>query len=68
MLLAGDLGGTKTRLGVFDRGQPRPRPVIVRTFNTLHYRDLIAMIVELTGDPALRGVTIDAACFGVAGP
>ena len=68
MILAGDVGGTKTLLGVFDRDPPRPRPVMVRTFSTLDYRDLTAMIAELTNEPALRSISIDAACFGVAGP
>jgi glucokinase len=68
MILAGDIGGTKTLLGMFDSDPARPRPVTVRAFGTLDYRDLTAMIVEFTSDEALRSASIDAACFGVAGP
>ena len=38
MILAGDIGGTKTLLGVFDSAPARPRPVAVRSFGTLDYR------------------------------
>ena len=68
MILAGDIGGTKTLLGTFDRDPARPRPVTVRAFGTLDYPDLTAMIAELTSEAALQRVSIDAACFGVAGP
>jgi glucokinase len=69
MILAGDVGGTKTLLGVFDRDAARPRPVRVAEFATLDYRDLSEMIDELTtSEAATRGVSIDGACFGVAGP
>ena len=68
MILAGDVGGTKTLLGVFDRDPARPRPVTVREFATLDYHDLTAMIESLTSDAAAPRVAIDAACFGVAGP
>ena len=39
MLLAGDVGGTKTLLGLFERGAvgDRPRPVLVREFATLDF-------------------------------
>jgi glucokinase len=42
--------------------------VTVRTFGTLDYHDLAAMIDALTSDAATRDVSIEAACFGVAGP
>jgi glucokinase len=68
MLLAGDIGGTKTLLGVFDPAPARPHTVVMRTLGTLDYPDLITMIAEFTTEPALRGASIDSACFGVAGP
>ena len=39
-LLAGDVGGTTTRLGLFERTAARPRPVKVREFATLDFPDL----------------------------
>jgi glucokinase len=68
MLLAGDIGGTKTLLGVFDSGPIRPRAVLARAFGTLDYPDLISMIAEFTSEPPLRHASIESACFGVAGP
>jgi glucokinase len=74
MILAGDIGGTKTLLGVFDAAPARPRPAVVRSFGTLDYDDLIAMISEFLAESeaahaaAAAGGGIDRACFGVAGP
>jgi len=68
MILAGDIGGTKTLLGLFDAAPARPRPTLVRSFGTLDYDDLTSMIAEFleAGDTAADA--IDSACFGVAGP
>lgn len=66
-ILAGDVGGTKTVLGLFDPTGPRPRPLAVRTFQTLDYPGLASMLTDFREQHA-RGVAIDSACFGVAGP
>ena len=68
MLLAGDVGGTKTLLGLFARAPHRPTPVAIETFATTEFDGLVSMIREFLrrqpeGEPA-----IDAACIGVAGP
>lgn len=66
MLLAGDIGGTKTLLGLFEAGGDRPEPSTVRQFVTLDYDSLDAIVAEflaITPRPS-----IEAACFGVAGP
>jgi glucokinase len=69
MVLAGDIGGTKTLLGVFARTNGRrPHAVLVREFGTLDYPDLITMIAQFLSEPALRDGSIRSACFGVAGP
>ncbi len=68
MLLAGDIGGTKTLLGLFEATTPRPTPLVVRAFGTLDHEDLPAMIAELLTARETQGVAIDAAAFGVAGP
>src|SRR6476646_2634318 len=67
MLLAGDIGGTKTLLGLFEPAAPRPRPVVVRHFATLEHDDLPSMIREFIADGA-ASAAVTAACFGVAGP
>lgn len=68
MLLAGDIGGTKTLLGLFDATPPRPRPVATRSFITLDFDGLSAIIEEFTRDLRLARGAICGACFGVAGP
>jgi glucokinase len=73
MLLAGDIGGTKTLLGLFDAAPARPRPIVVHSFGTLDYPDLQTMIGTFmkTGE-AMNAVAdhgrFECACFGVAGP
>lgn len=68
MLLAGDVGGTKTLLGLFNRAPRRPVPAAVHSFPTLEYDGLVPMIREfLKGQPG-GAPQIDGACFGVAGP
>jgi glucokinase len=68
MLLAGDIGGTKTLLGIFDHSSARPRPLVVRSFGTLDYDDLTTMVAALLTDNDATRASIDTACFGVAGP
>jgi glucokinase len=67
MLLAGDLGGTKTLLGFFTPAIGRPLPIQVFEFATSDYDSLDEMI----GDALARHRTeaaVTAACLGVAGP
>jgi glucokinase len=66
MLLAGDIGGTKTLLGIFRSADSRPDPVRVTVFPTAEYTSLDTM-VERFLDEALTGA-LQAATFGVAGP
>jgi glucokinase len=68
MLLAGDIGGTKTLLGLFDPVSVRPRPLVIRSFPTLEFDDLTTMISAFVNDNEVKHAPIDGACFGVAGP
>ena len=67
MLLAADVGGTKTLLGLFARAPERPRRIEVGEFITLDYDDLVPMIREFLKANGLEGRSIEAATFGVAG-
>ena len=67
-VLAGDVGGTSTRLGVFERTSSRPRALVVRTFRTLDYSGLPDMISAFLDGEARSAASIASACFGVAGP
>ena len=65
MLLAGDVGGTKTILAVFS-AQAGPREPLARSeFASQDFRSLAEMVAAF-----LKTVShpIDAACFGIAGP
>ena len=67
MLLAGDIGGSKTLLGLFARAPGRPERVDVRSVVTREYPSLDAIIeqfLEKHGGAA----AVQAATFGVAGP
>lgn len=68
MLLAGDIGGTKTLLGLFDPVPARPKALVVQSFPTLDFADLPAMIADFFARDGVRGDDVDRACFGVAGP
>lgn len=67
MLLAGDIGGTKTLLGIFSAAPDRPTPIEVGEFVTLEYDALDPMVREFLRAQGIDPKRIDAACFGVAG-
>jgi len=66
MILAGDVGGTKTRLALFEPdGGGRLRPREERTYPSREHRDLQEIVARFQHDvPA----PIERAAFGVAGP
>ena len=66
MLLAADIGGTKTLIGLFDRGPDRPIPTVTRDYVTLDF-DSFEELVETFLDETGAG-HIEAICAGVAGP
>src|SRR5689334_12301679 len=68
MLIAGDIGGTKTLLGLFEPAGPRPRRTFVRSFVTLEHPDLPSMIAGFLEEAHTAAPSITAAAFGVAGP
>jgi glucokinase len=66
-LLAGDIGGTKTLLGLFATTGGRPERVTVRIFPTAQY-DSFHAILDAFFREVGRPDTIAAAAAGVAGP
>jgi glucokinase len=68
MLLAGDLGGTKTQLGLFRSTGGRPELLDVREYVTLDFPGLSAMISAFLAGTAIRPQEVQVACIGVAGP
>ena len=67
MLLAGDIGGTKTLLGLFSPAPDRPQPIEVGEFVTLDSDALEPMVREFLRAQNVDTRRIEAACFGVAG-
>jgi glucokinase len=67
MLLAGDVGGTKTLLGLFERAQPRPRPLAVHSYATNDFPSFTAILDAFALD-VHQPFSVDAAVVGVAGP
>lgn len=64
-LLAGDIGGTKTKLGVFTpAGGPRS-PLAEATFASADYPTLESLLHEFLHH---TGMSVGRACFAVAGP
>lgn len=65
MILAGDIGGTKTNLAYFKQEEGRVVPVQLRSYPSQHYKSLLHVIDAMQKElPAL----ITAAAFGIAGP
>jgi glucokinase len=65
MLLAGDIGGTKTVLAVFSAEAGPHTPLVEATFPSNRYGRLEAIVREFLDQVRMP---IERACFGVAGP
>jgi glucokinase len=68
MLLAGDVGGTKTFLGLFRRSTGRPTAAEARSYRTLDFPNLGALCLQFLRETSTNPSDIEAASFGVAGP
>jgi glucokinase len=65
MLLAGDIGATKSHLAVYRPGARLGEPLAEKTVQSGKYPDLKSMLKEFISQV---GQKIEGACFGVAGP
>jgi glucokinase len=65
MLLAGDIGGTKTNLGIYSLEKGAREPLAESTFPSPKYPNLETLAREFLDT---EDVTVDSASFGVAGP
>jgi glucokinase len=68
MILAGDIGGTKTLIGLFNVETKRPRAVDIREFSTTAFAGLPAIIDAFASQQTGGRLNVTAAAFGVAGP
>ena len=64
LILAGDVGGTNTRLGLFEVAGHRLRLLSEKTYPSKRYKGLENILVTFLKEQR----KIAAACFGVAGP
>lgn len=68
MLLAGDIGGTKTNLALYASKEDVRTPVREATLPSAKYATLAALIHDFMAQIDLPHVTIERGVFGVAGP
>ena len=66
MLLAADVGGTKTLVGLFRPDGERPRSQVMREYATLDFDSLDDIVRTFVSETGARD--IEAGCIGVAGP
>jgi len=65
LVLAGDIGGTKTNLGLFSRGKRRPVTKVIETYPSREAPHLESIIERFLNK---HSASIKSACFGIAGP
>lgn len=65
LVLAGDIGGTKTHLALFSVQGEKLRSEVLQTFPSKRYSGLSPLVKEFLAGSHHR--PIDAACFGIAG-
>jgi glucokinase len=65
MILAGDIGGTNTRLALFTGEGERLHAVAEETFASREYANLETLVRRFV---SAHHLPVDQACFGVAGP
>jgi glucokinase len=65
LILAGDIGGTTTRLAFFEAGDTGLETVTQENFPSREHGSLTAIVQTFV---AAQGLTPERACFGIAGP
>jgi glucokinase len=65
LVLAGDIGGTKTNLGLFIRGRRRPLLKVIESYSSRRAANLENIIKRFLEK---HRISIFSACFGIAGP
>jgi len=71
VILAGDIGGTKTLLLLASLRQGRPRPLLERRYAAASFADfsaILARFLEECRQHCGRAPRLASACFGAAGP
>jgi glucokinase len=66
MILAGDIGGTKTNLALYELNGGKLKLILEKQFKSNNYSNLIDVLEEFKTSFSM--IDIKAACFGIAGP
>src|SRR5947208_14519898 len=67
-VLALDVGGTTTRLGVFERRPHKPVRIALQTYGTREFPTIEAMAMAFLRDAGISSSSLSGACVGAAGP
>ena len=65
MILAGDIGGTNTRIAFFEGSAQRPVPVVSEVYPSRNHRGLEEILRTFLAE---HQQPVEAAAFGIAGP
>ncbi len=65
IILAGDIGGTQTRIALFDVSGMHLTPLIEKTYSSTAYPNLDTILEDFV---CIEKFSANTACFGVAGP
>ena len=65
MILAGEIGATRTRLAAFETEGNRLKCVVEKIYASHDYNGLAEILPQFTRS---EGIPVHSACFGVAGP
>ena len=65
MILAGEIGATRTRLAAFETEGNRLKCVVEKTYMSQNHSGLAEILPQFIRD---EGIPVHSACFGVAGP
>jgi len=65
MILAGEIGATRTRLAAYETEGNRLNRVVEKTYPSHDYSSLAEILPQFTRS---EGIPVHSACFGVAGP
>jgi len=65
MILAGDIGGTHTRLASFEGSAAKPRPIFIEDYPSRTHAGLDEILRQFLAKHPSR---VECACLGVAGP
>ncbi|HEX3530004.1 MAG TPA: glucokinase [Thermoanaerobaculia bacterium] len=66
VIVAGDIGGTKTNIGLFEVAAGQPRLLRSASFHSAEYPGLSPIVTSFLGEET--NPVVKAACFGIAGP